>query len=468
MVQSHSTLQIIELHWRTGIVLEIPGILESAISRRCFLQTAGYAAIAAALNQRRLSASKNTPHTPIRSCVLLMLYGGPSQIDTWDMKPEASSEVRGEYRPIKTSVPGLINCEHLTACAQIMHKLTVIRSMHHDLTNHNSAMYQALVGKIPSSNNEVLGENRLGDFPNVAAAISYATAHGALPRTGNPLINVALPHVMHNVVDLPGQNSGFLGGSHDPFQINADPNAEQFRVQNLQRPPAVSEPRLQDRRALLKSLDQLDVENVDLASYQRRAFELLQNDTVQNAFRIEREPTSVREQYGRHKLGQSLLLARRLVESGVRFINVHDGVLNGQTVNWDSHSNLFPRHRELLAPLDQGFAAFINDLDQRGLLDSTLVIAMGEFGRTPRVNVHGGRDHWPNCYSVVLAGGGVQQGTAYGASDNLGVYPQSHPVTPADLAATIFTRFGINPEIEIRDRTDRPFKLSEGNFIPVF
>ncbi|QDT30617.1 hypothetical protein Enr10x_59850 [Gimesia panareensis] len=449
-------------------MLEIPGILERAHSRRSFLQASGYTALAAALNQRLLVAREASPQQPLRSCILLMLYGGPSQIDTWDMKPHAPSEVRGDYRSIQTSVPGLINCEHLSACAQLMHKLTIIRSMHHDLTNHNSAMYQALVGKSPVSNNEILGANRMRDFPNVGAAISYATARGALPKTGNPLINLALPHVMHNVVDLPGQNSGFLGGSHDPFQINADPNSDRFQVQNLQPPPGISEPRLLARRSLLRSLDHLDVGDSDLEQYQRRAFELLQNPAVQAAFQIEREPPRVREDYGRHKLGQSLLLARRLVESGVRFINVHDGVFNGQAVNWDSHANLFQRHRELLTPFDQGFAALIRDLDQRDLLDSTLVIAMGEFGRTPRVNANGGRDHWPNCYSVVLAGGGVRGGTTFGASDHLGVYPQADPVTPEDLAATIFQRFGINPEIEIRDRTGRPFQLSEGQVIPVF
>jgi len=394
-----------------------------------------------------------------------MLYGGPSQIDTWDMKPAASSEVRGEYRPIQTNVPGRIVCEHLPACSRVMDRMAVIRSMHHGLTNHNSAMYQAMIGRPASSNNEILGASRQQDFPNFGAALSYMTATGALPRTTNPLVNVALPHVMHNVVDLPGQNAGFLGGRYDPMQITDNPNQPNFRVRNLSLPAGVSENRMQARRELQQSLDQgigSDADSFDIDAYRKRAFELLHSKGIKTAFGIEHEPDQVRKRYGRHKLGQSLLLARRLVESGVRFINVHDGIYNGQTANWDSHSNIFPRHQELLTPLDQGLSALIEDLDQSGLLDSTLVIVTGEFGRTPRVNANAGRDHWPNCYSTLMAGGGVKGGANYGASDRNGAYPKSSPVTPGDLAATLFWRFGLNHEHEIIDPLARPFPLAAG------
>lgn len=249
------------------------------------------------------------------------------------------------------------------------------------------------------------------------------------------------------------------------MQITDNPNQSDFRVRNLSLPAGVNENRMQARRALQQSLDQgigSDADGFEIDAYQQRAFELLRSDSVKTAFGIEREPEPLRKRYGRHKLGQSLLLARRLVESGVRFINVHDGVYNGQAANWDSHSTIFPRHRELLAPLDQGLSALIEDLDQRGLLDSTLVIVTGEFGRSPRVNANAGRDHWPNCYSMLLAGGGVKGGVAFGTSDRMGAYPKSSPVTPGDLAATVFWRFGLDHEHEIVDSLERPFPLASG------
>ncbi len=198
-------------------------------------------------------------------------------------------------------------------------------------------------------------------------------------------------------------------------------------------------------------------------AYQTRAFELLQSDEVRGAFDLSSESAAARDRYGRHKLGQSLLLARRLVEAGVQFINVNDKVRNGQLANWDSHQDNFPRLKnDLLPPADQAFSAFIEDLDSRGLLETTLVVAMGEFGRTPRINGNGGRDHWPDCFSVLLAGGGATGGAVYGASDKLGAYPDQNPVSPGDLAATIFARFGIDPATEIHDALGRPFRIAEG------
>ena len=446
-------------------MLEIPGILDRSVSRRRVLQFGGVGALAAVLNQSRTVAAEPQPRKPIQSCIMLMLYGGPSHLDTVDMKPDAPSEVRGQYRPIQTNVPGRIVCEHLSSCSQVMDRMAVIRSMHHDLTNHNSAMYQAMIGRAPSSNNEILGADRARDFPNFGATLSYLAAIGVMPPTVNPLTTVALPHVMHNVVDLAGQNAGFLGASHDPMQITGEPHLPDFKVRNLRLPADVTENRMSDRRSLLQSLDKKIGSKTDgegLRSYQKRATELLQSEGIQAAFDLERETQRVRQRYGSHKLGQSLLLARRLVESGVRFINVHDGVRNGQDANWDSHSTIFPRHRELLAPLDHGLSALIEDLEDRGLLEETLVVVMGEFGRTPRINASAGRDHWPNCYSVLMAGGGVEGGSVYGASDRLGAYPISGAVTPGDLAATMFWRFGLNYQREIIDRLGRPFPIAAG------
>ncbi|MCA9148337.1 MAG: DUF1501 domain-containing protein [Planctomycetales bacterium] len=446
-------------------MLEIPGILGGSIRRRDFLRLGAFGATAAWLNQSL--ALGDVLHSPnaIRSCILVMLYGGPSQLDTWDMKPHATAEVRGEYKPIQTCIPGRFVCEHLPQCAKRLDKLCVVRTMHHGMANHNSAMYQTLIGRRPKTDLDVLGADRATDFPCVGSVVSHLSAIGKLRRSTNPLTNVALPHVMHNVVDLPGQNAGFLGGQHDPLQVTSDPNSAGFHVNDLRLPADMTTNRLHNRLALLQAMQQ-NSHNVGLLSQDsdyRRAFDLLQNDVVSRAFQIERESDQMRDRYGRNTLGQSLLLARKLVEAGVRFINVNDKVYNGQDANWDSHANLFARHRELLSPFDQGFSALIEDLDQRGLLDSTLVIVTGEFGRTPRVNTSGGRDHWPDCYSAVVAGGGVAAGSTYGESDRTAAYPLTTPVTPGDVVATILWRFGIDPRLEIHDPLGRPIPLAEGS-----
>jgi uncharacterized protein (DUF1501 family) len=281
--------------------------------------------------------------------------------------------------------------------------------------------------------------------------------------------HVALPHVMYNVVTLPGQTAGFLGAAHNPFQVNRDPNDPGFRVGELELPADLSLARLEERRSLLAAIDAQTRQADRLAGrgamtvYQERALNLLRGEHVRRAFDLSREGAAVRERYGRNTLGQSLLLARRLVEAGVRFVNVNDKVHNGQLANWDSHENNFARLRDdLLPPADQGFSALVEDLDARGLLETTLVIALAEFGRTPRVNRQAGRDHWPDCFSVVLAGGGVKGGSVYGSSDRFGAYPASDPVTPGELAATLFWRFGLGPAAEIRDLTGRPYRLADG------
>ncbi len=403
-----------------------------------------------------------------------MHYGGPSHIDSWDMKPAAPAEIRGGFRPISTSVPGRFVCEHLPLMSQRMHQVAVIRGMHHAMTNHNAAMYEALIGRQPAGGDlELLGVDRPHDFPSIGSVVTYLSATGKIERRDTeslPITHVALPHVMRNVVELAGQTAGFLGGRFDPLQIEGDPNHPDFQVKALSLQSDVSSQRLSARYKLLHSLNQLPPQaSGSLDSYRQRAFELLNNACLQRAFDINREAAAVRDHYGRHSLGQSLLLARRLVEAGVRFINVNDGEVNSQNTNWDSHENIFPRHAELLKPADQALSGLIEDLQHRELLDSTLIVATGEFGRTPRINGNAGRDHWPHCYSVVLAGGGVQAGATHGASDAFGEYPVSDPVTPADLAATLLWRFGVDPGQELRDAFGRPFRLSDGRPIkPLF
>jgi hypothetical protein len=399
----------------------------------------------------------------VRSCILIFYYGGPSQLETWDLKPNAPAEVRGEFRPISTSVAGVQICEHLPRCARIMHKLAIVRSLHHPMRNHNSAAVEALCGRTPLGGDLELLADDANSFPCYGAIVSH---QGPGARDVPP--HVALPHVMYNVVKLPGQTAGYLGAAYNPFHITGDPSAPNFRVAELDLPANLSPDRLESRRTLLDALDQrrgigaVQSEKT-MKVYQERAIDFLQSKRLAGAFDLSREPDRVRDRFGRHKLGQSMLLARRLVEAGVRFVNVNDKIHNGQLENWDSHENNFPRHKnDLLPPADQAFSALVEDLDARGLLDSTLVVALAEFGRTPRINKTAGRDHWPDCFSAVLAGGGIRGGAVYGSSDRIAAYPASDPVSPGDLAATLFWRFGIDPATEVRDLTGRPFRLAEG------
>ena len=435
-------LQIGGLGW---LGLNLPGLLRAE------------AAAAASPAGRRAAPRVN-------SCILLFYYGGPSHLDTWDMKPAAPREIRGEFRTMATAVPGLRICEHLPHCARVTDKLAIVRSLHHPMRNHNSAAVEALCGRTPLKGDLELLADDPNSFPCYGSALSFLA-----PGRSDVPAHVALPHVMYNVVMLPGQTAGFLGAAANPFQVSRDPNEASFRVGELELPADVSLARLEDRHGLLSLIaaqtrraEQLAGTH-SLSVYQERALELLRSERVRRAFDLSQEAPSLRERYGRNKLGQSLLLARRLVEAGVRFVNVNDKVHNGQLANWDSHENNFPRLKDdLLPPADQAFSALIEDLDTRGLLDSTLLVTLAEFGRTPRINKTGGRDHWPDCYSIVLAGGSVKGGSTYGASDKLGAYPASDPITPGDLAATLFWAFGLDPTTEIHDLTGRPYRLSEG------
>jgi Protein of unknown function (DUF1501) len=441
------------------------------LSRRRLLQAGSLSCLGLTL-PRLLQAEDRQAASPsnlrragrLRSCILLFYYGGPSHLDTWDMKPQAPAEIRGEFRPSATAVPGVRICEHLPRSARLMHRLAVVRSLYHPMRNHNSAAVEALCGRAPLKGDlELLADDR-NSFPCYGSALSRLLAG----KPGVPA-HVALPHVMYNVVVLPGQNAGFLGAAFNPLQLTRDPSEKSFRVDELELPADVSLERLEDRHALLSLVDAQTAHAERLAGlgtmsvYQERAFRLLHSEPVRRAFDLGKESTALRERYGCNTLGQSLLLARRLVEAGVRFVNVNDKVHNGQLANWDSHENNFGRLRkDLLPPADQAFSALIEDLAARGLLDSTLVVALAEFGRTPRINRAGGRDHWPDCFSIVLAGGGITGGAVYGASDKIAAFPAADPVTPGDLAATLFWRFGLDPATEIHDATGRPYRLADG------
>ena len=412
----------------------------------------------------------------IRSCIVLFYYGGPSHLDTFDMKPDAPQEIRGEFKPISTSVPGIQVSEHLPHTAKVMHHVAVVRSMHHTNRLHDSASTETLTGR----------QSPQGDREEFAPIPQFYPCHGStvsyMRRDQQfDVPHAALPWVFHNVVDTPCQGGGFLGSAYDPFRINGNPAKVNYSAEMFARPSDLSIQRLEQRKSLAQrlasdpALERLP-KSQQLKALYTKAIELMQSEAVARALRIEDEPQKVRERYGMypdkapagkrrvhgHQLrGQNVLLARRLVEAGVPFVNVYDYRQQGQ--NWDSHSQNFTEHKDRLLPAaDKAYAALIEDLDERGLLESTLVVGLGEFGRTPKINKNAGRDHWPDCYSITLAGGGIRGGTVFGASDQLGAYPALDPVTPADLAATIFWRFGLNPRAEVHDQAGRPHRLAEG------
>ena len=419
----------------------------------------------------------------IRACIFVFYYGGPSHLDTYDPKPDAPSEVRGEFGAIATSVPGLRICEHLPRMARVMHKCALVRSVHHDARLHDSASIHALTGRPLEGPDRELLERQPQTYPSFGSAVSYLRRDAS-----RPVPHAALPFVFRNVHEVPCQGGGFLGAAFDPLQISVDAEARSYSIGALSRDAALGDERFQRRRSILEtmnlgtSLDPAAVARVK--DVYQRAWQLFASREVQAALDLTRESPETRERYGfgpppatigegggggngaelgvaRQMRGQNLLVARRLVEAGVPFVNVYDFRQQGQ--NWDAHFKGFNQHKTFLLPLaDQSLAALIEDLDERGLLDSTLVVAMGEFGRTPRINKEGGRDHWPDCFTALLAGGGVQGGAIYGASDRFGAYPAESPVTPGDLAATIYARFGLDPRAEIHDALGRPHRLATG------
>jgi Protein of unknown function (DUF1501) len=428
----------------------------TTVGRRQFLRAAGLAGLG--LGPLPVAAAGARPSVsagvPIRSCILLFYYGGPSHLDTLDPKPDAPAEVRGEYRTIPTAVPGVRVCEHLPRTARLLDRVALVRSVHHPMRNHNSAAAEALTGRTPAGGDQELLTDDPRGLPTLGSGVTYALGSRAFV-----LPYVALPYTLYNVVQLPGQTPGLLGGGYDRFQVEGDLTAPDFRLAAFD---GASD--LGGRADLLRKLDPAPSASRGgwAEAYRDRALRLLASPEVRRLFSLTAEPARVRERYGRHRLGQSLLLARRLVEGGVNFVAVFDGQRNGQDANWDSHENLFSRHRQLIPPSDQALSALLEDLDSRGLLDSTLVVALSEFGRTPQINKSGGRDHWPDCYSVLFAGGGITGGAVYGSSDRVGAYPATDPVSPADLTATVYWRFGLDPTAEILDQTGRPFRLAEG------
>jgi hypothetical protein len=398
-----------------------------------------------------------------RSCILIFQWGGPSHIDTWDPKPDAPDSVRGPFAPIATKTPGLVISEHFPLLAAQTHHLAVIRSMGHDDAAHLSTAHRVVTGHLaPTPKSDATGPSA-SDWPHLGAIVAKV-----IPRNGKLPDAVTMPWtVAHPAAPggkAPGQHGGWLGKAFDPFRIEGDPNSPNFRVSGLELPEGSTELRMASRRQLLGDLTRAGapVGSPVWDGLQARAVDALVSAEARGAFQLDREDPRTRDRYGRHIHGQCLLLARRLVESGVRLVTVnwHD---DGQTF-WDTHGNNFNRLKnDLMPPADRGFAALLEDLSARGLLGETLVVWVGEFGRAPRITAgNAGRDHWPRCYSAALAGGGIRGGQIYGSSDRWGAYPSNNPVGPDDLGATILHALGIDPTLQLRDPIGRPLRINDG------
>lgn len=436
-------------------------------TRRHLLRIGGTGLMALSL-PHLLRADGTASKAKARSVIFLHQWGGPSHHDTFDMKPSAPEAVRGQYKPISTSLPGLHVCELLPRTARVMHKVTLIRSLYHTMKNHNSAGYYSLTGKAPPTDDQ-----RLRDSIELFPAYGSVVDRLAPAKAGLPTF-VAFPHVIRDGSITPGQQASFLGKQHDPLLVLQDPNSPAFRLPELSLPRNLTLERLQSRREVMRLIDRQTalLEHSSTArgidAHYDKALSMLTSPAVRKAFDLSAEPVSVRDKYGRTTYGQSCLLARRLVEAGVRFVNVYFAQhIGGDNGGWDTHGfngqPMYPILSKYLLPItDQTLPTLIDDLDERGLLETTLVIWVGEFGRTPRINKEAGRDHWPQCYSALLAGGGVRRGHVFGTSDKIGAYPTHDAVRPDDLAATIFHLLGIDPHTEVFDALNRPLSVASG------
>jgi Protein of unknown function (DUF1501) len=419
----------------------------------------------------------NAPARRPRSCIVLFMWGGPAQQDTWDLKPGAPDAYRGEFKPIATSVPGLQVCEHLPMLAKRAHELCLVRSMTHNDVNHTTATHHLLTGK-PAPPGPLAD-----DWPNYGAILSkLGRGKGPLPPYVSmmPVVPEGAPRFVES---SHGQGAGWLGPLHNPMRIDADASKPDYRVGEFALSADTPTGRMDERAALLERLDtqvrgmESQLEIGAMGSHYQRAFSLLAKPEVTRAFDLAREPIKVRERYGMNRHGQSVLQARRLVEAGVPLVTVfwpNDGITN-VSVYWDTHNRNFVDLKTRLCPVtDQATSALLDDLKDRGMLDDTLIVWTGEMGRTPKVgqSVVGGagagrdgRDHWGQLFTTVLAGGGVKGGTVYGSSDKYAAEPATNPTTPADLAATIYHLLGVDPQLEIRDKLNRPVSLCDGRVV---
>lgn len=398
-----------------------------------------------------------------KSLIIVFLTGAASHHDTFDMKPTAPDDIRGEFRPIATSIPGYSICEHLPQLAARANKYAVIRSLSHTDNNHLMSTHWVLTGEKQPG----------GFFDKIASRTDWPCYSGALaylkPRNDGIPSGVNLPTFLREgPLTWPGQYAGLLGPTYDPWQITGDPNSADFRVDSLTLASGLDAQRIGVRKSLLDDINRQQEALGRLAQSQRLqrdqdlAVSILTSNELSRAFELGREPDSMRERYGRNTTGQSLLLARRLVAAGVPVVQVNIG----RVQNWDNHGNIFPTLKDrLLPPLDRGVAALLDDMEASGLLADTMVMMLGEFGRTPKINKDRGRDHWGQCFFGVFAGAGVRGGQIIGRSDEQAAYPATRPISPEDIGATVYHLLGIPPGVEVHDRLGRTLRLNRGEVI---
>ena len=465
----------------------------SRSTRREMLRMGGLFPVGLSLPTLLAGQTAPSPKKPrAKSCLIIFMEGGSSHIDLWDRKPNAPLEIRGEFGSIATRTPGISLCEHLPMTSTHWHKLAQISSVTLRITDHNAGAYYALTGRHPIDQGKLIVSESASNFPPFGAVMSK------LRRSTTDLPEfVHIPEIMsNNRFDIPGELAGFLGGAHDPY-VTGDPSLADYQLPDFVRSSTMSDSRLHRRDELYSTLDRtLGRLNDDHAvarmdHFQRKAIAMITSPKVREAFDLKREPQAVRERYGMDKgsdrsvearkfgglphLGQSMLLSRRLLEAGVPLITLITGRRIDQA--WDTHRDHFTLLKQsLLPPFDQAFSALLEDMTQRGLFDETLLVLLTEFGRTPKLGyvtsgagaAKNGRDHWPFCYSVQLAGAGVTPGMVYGASDKEAAYPMRDPVTPEDIAATIYTLLGVPADQELRDTLGRPHRIINGTPIDAF
>lgn len=461
--------------------LQLPGTrMCDGICRREVMRIGGLGSLGLtlpAMNRHRATDEKlqrpHAGHGKAKSCIILFLMGGPAQHSTFDPKPMAPAEVRGEFGAIQTSVPGIELGELWPRTALQTHRLAILRGVSTGDNAHSSSGYYMLTGQPHAPMNaENVNPGFPNDFPGMGAVVRRLTAS----KTTLPA-SIRLPHQIFNTDGSvwPGQDAGFLGRVSEPWLLNCRPADSDFRIEEFQLAADISEHRMHLRRDLLRTISQGTSGHHGSHSYQvydrltDNAFDVLGSAAARHAFDLNDEQEVVRERYGRSQFGQSVLMSRRLVEAGVSLVQVNWYRGPDEPVNapcWDSHTMESQRLKTALCPhADMAISALMEDLADRGLLQETLVVVMSEFGRSPRMNSAGGRDHWGQVFSVVLAGGGVQGGTVYGASDAIGGYPQDGRVSPQDLTATVFSTLGLDPHAVVHDTLERPIQVSRGEVI---
>ncbi|QVL30706.1 DUF1501 domain-containing protein [Telmatocola sphagniphila] len=444
-----------------------PASLCGAVRRRDFLHAGTLATLGLSLPAYlRAQQAQGTPDKDV-NCIMLFLLGGPSQLDTWDLKPNAPAEVRGPFKPIKTNAPGIEISEIFPKMAKHGDKFSLIRSVFHTATAvHDTGHQMMQTGRLFTGGVE---------HPHMGCTLGYLRGgRGELPA------HVILPRLMGRTGgNLPhGQNAGYLGKSYDPFVLNADPSVANFKVPDLLPPDYISDIRAERRQKLRDAIDgeMQRFENVAAAKQLddsfHQAYKLMSSPRAREAFAIEKEPAAVRDRYGRTRFGQCCLMARRLIEAGVRFVTVNMFETVFDEITWDIHgSKPFTDIQEmskLVAPnFDQAYSALLEDLKERGLLEKTMVTACGEFGRTPKINPAGGRDHHPGVWTVIIGGGPIQGGQVIGESDEFGYAPKTRPVTTGEFAATIFKGLGLDPHKELPGPQGRPIPLADFNLKPI-